>query len=88
MYIHWPMKDDHLIPDEKVPRNLTIISLDGITKVDWVLPTEWMSGRPRLSPDRKTLAFAGAGLVALMDVNSGVVRYIDKTSRCYDSEVK
>ena len=83
MYIHWPMKDDHLIPDNKIPRNLTIISLDGITKVDWVLPTEWMSGRPRLSPDRKTLALAGYGSIALMDVESGVVRFLDKTSGCY-----
>jgi hypothetical protein len=86
LYIHEPLPT----PD-KSQSNLTIISLDSKTKVEWNLPLGWGSGRPRLSPDRKTLAFVGSleflgpSFAALMDVESGKIRYLDRSIGHFDN---
>ena len=64
---------------------MNLISLDGQTKAVWNLPPDWTEGRPRISPDRRTLAFIGSNFAALVDLESGAIRYL-YACNCFGSD--
>ena len=85
LYIHEPLPDASMNSPAKPQSKLTIISLDGQRKAVWDLPPGWTEGRSRISPDRKTLAFIGSNFAALVDLESGAIRYL-YACNCFGSD--